>query len=65
MYIAFVYTMNIHVYSTYIHNQYIQINTWAFPYWPGYHPEIPVLAQDAVNIISTGPYRDPWVVCVS
>jgi hypothetical protein len=19
---------------------YIQINTWAFPYWPGYHPEI-------------------------
>ena len=19
--------------------EYIQINTWAFPYWPGYHPE--------------------------
>ena len=23
---------------------YIQINTWAFPYWPGYHPETPILA---------------------
>jgi hypothetical protein len=22
----------------YIHI-YIQINTWAFPYWPGYHPD--------------------------
>jgi hypothetical protein len=20
----------------------IQINTWAFPYWPGYHPETPI-----------------------
>ena len=19
--------------------KYIQINTWAFSYWPGYHPE--------------------------
>ena len=19
--------------------QYLQINTWAFPYWPGYHPD--------------------------
>ena len=26
--------------------QYIQINTWAFPYWPGYHPESPILARD-------------------
>ena len=26
--------------------QYIQINTWAFPYWPGYHPETPILARD-------------------
>jgi hypothetical protein len=25
---------------------YIQINTWAFPYWPGYHPETPILARD-------------------
>jgi hypothetical protein len=21
--------------------QYLQINTWAFPYWSGYHPETP------------------------
>jgi hypothetical protein len=23
--------------------------TWAFPYWPGYHPETPILAQDTVD----------------
>jgi hypothetical protein len=23
--------------------------TWAFPYWPGYHPETPILARDAVE----------------
>ena len=28
---------------------YIQINTWAFPYWPGYHPETPILAWDEVE----------------
>ena len=28
---------------------YIQINTWAFLYWPGYHPETPILARDAVE----------------
>jgi hypothetical protein len=28
---------------------YIQINTWAFPYWPGYHPETPILARDGVQ----------------
>jgi hypothetical protein len=27
-------------------NIYLQINTWAFPYWPGYHPETPILARD-------------------
>ena len=27
----------------------LQINTWAFPYWPGYHPETPILARDAVE----------------
>jgi hypothetical protein len=27
----------------------IQINTWAFPYWPGYHPETPILARDGVE----------------
>ena len=21
----------------------------AFPYWPGYHPETPILARDAVD----------------
>jgi hypothetical protein len=26
--------------------QYLQIYTWAFPYWPGYHPETPILARD-------------------
>ena len=29
--------------------KYLQINTWAFPYWPGYHPETPILAIDAVE----------------
>ena len=28
---------------------YLQINTWAFPYWPGYHPETPIVARDAVE----------------
>jgi hypothetical protein len=28
---------------------YIQINTWAFPYWPGYHTETPILARDGVE----------------
>ena len=28
---------------------YIQINTWTFPYWPGYHPETPILARDGVE----------------
>ena len=28
---------------------YIQINTWAFPYGPGYHPETPILALDEVE----------------
>ena len=28
---------------------YIQINTWAFPYWPGYHPDTPILARDGVE----------------
>ena len=27
--------------NNFSHSQYIQINTWAFPYWPGYHPETP------------------------
>ena len=30
--------------------KYLQINTWAFPYWPGYHPETPILARNAVDI---------------
>jgi hypothetical protein len=44
--------------------EYIQINTWAFPYWPGYHLETPILARDGVLkrdthiglIQSRGPY---------
>ena len=28
---------------------YIQINTWAFPYWPGYNPLILILARDGVE----------------
>ena len=28
---------------------YLQINTWAFPYWPSYHPETPILARDTVE----------------
>jgi hypothetical protein len=23
--------------------------TWAFPYWPGYHPETHILARDGVE----------------
>ena len=34
----------------YCNGQYLQINTWAFPYWPGYHPETPILARDAVEV---------------
>jgi hypothetical protein len=29
--------------------QYLQINTWAFPYWPGYHSETPIFARDVVE----------------
>ena len=29
--------------------EYIQINTWAFPYWPVYHPETPILARDEIE----------------
>jgi hypothetical protein len=29
--------------------QYLQINTWAFPYWPGYHSETSILARDVVE----------------
>ena len=29
--------------------QYLQINTRAFPYWTGYHPETPILARDEVE----------------
>ena len=28
---------------------YIQINTWAFPYWHGYLSETPILARDGVE----------------
>ena len=34
--------------------QYIQINTWAFRYWPGYHPETPIL-----SILAWLSSRDP------
>ena len=30
-------------------DDYIQINTWASPYWPGYNPETPILARDGVE----------------
>jgi hypothetical protein len=35
--------------TTNIYIIYLQINTWAFPYWPGYHPETPILALDYVS----------------
>jgi hypothetical protein len=28
---------------------YLYINTWTFPYQPGYHPKTPILARDAVE----------------
>jgi hypothetical protein len=36
-------------YCVQIYIQYLQINTLAFPYWPGYHPETPILAPDTVE----------------
>ena len=41
--------MAINIYRLIHGYQYIQINTWAFPYWPGYHPETPILALDSVS----------------
>jgi hypothetical protein len=32
-------TKNILMNKVISHIYYKQINTWAFPYWPGYHPE--------------------------
>jgi hypothetical protein len=34
----------------YCSGQYLKINSFAFPYWPSYHPETPILAQDAVEV---------------
>jgi hypothetical protein len=31
------------------HIYYIHIKTWAFPYWPGFHPQTPILARDGVD----------------
>ena len=28
---------------------YLQINTWAFPYWPGYHPEPPNMGRGMIT----------------
>jgi hypothetical protein len=33
----------------FVFSKYLQINTWAFPYWHGYHPETPILARYAVE----------------
>jgi hypothetical protein len=48
--------------------QYIQINTWAFPYWPGYHPESPILARDEMpganmgrGMITRPIWKCPWI----
>jgi hypothetical protein len=30
-------------------DHYIEINTWPFPYQPGYHPETPISARDTVE----------------
>ena len=40
------YTSNIILMESTI---YIEINTWPFPYQPGYHPETPISARDAVD----------------
>ena len=32
---------------------YIEINTWPFPYQPGYHPETPISARDGVETLIT------------
>ena len=36
--------MCLYVYIEFLSKIWIghQINTWAFPYWPGYHPETPI-----------------------
>jgi hypothetical protein len=33
-------------YTKILTGQYIQINTWVFPYRPGYHPEIQYASSD-------------------
>ena len=33
----------------FVFSKYLQINTWAFPYWLGYHSETPILARYAVE----------------
>jgi hypothetical protein len=51
----------IHISTFYI--QYIQINTWAFPYWPGYHPETPILARDGVEGCMTNMTGSKLSIC--
>jgi hypothetical protein len=41
----------------------LQINTWAFPYWPGYHPETPILAREAVTL-SCSNHISTWNTCI-
>ena len=31
------------------HLKYLQINTWAFPYWPGYHHETPNMGRGMIT----------------
>jgi hypothetical protein len=40
IFITYLVQINAFLYDQYVsHIYYKQINTWAFPYWPGYHPE--------------------------
>ena len=45
--ITLIILIKFHIYI-YKKQKYIQINTWAFPYWPGYHPETLILARDGM-----------------
>ena len=54
----FFFTNDIFFFNDWIKDLYLQINTWAFPYWPGYHPETPILALDWVRLGAIWGSRD-------
>ena len=50
-----------HWQHNYFRNIYIQINTWAFPYWPGYHPETQLRANMGRGMITRPIWKCPYI----